>query len=155
MEIITLTKESYFNDIEIDFPIAYEVFQDWIDNYKALINWVDLFGEAKSVSVTGLRMAPKFHEVPFELQRGIMSQFFFEHNLAAFTAPHQTEAYGFEGVVVDFRNQKAVYQTFTDTTYNTVKNYSNERLCAMDTFTYAFDILNRILIELHGTDKKS
>lgn len=50
-----------------------KLFCIWIDFYKSSVDWDDLFGDSwKDVST------PKFHDIPFEMQFGIILAFFAE-----------------------------------------------------------------------------
>lgn len=65
----SLTKENFWNEIQVEYPNAFKVFSDWIDEYKKEINWSGLFrdhlnGDAKFSS-------PKFHDLPHAMQLGI------------------------------------------------------------------------------------
>lgn len=72
-----LTKENFFNEISDKYPLAHAFFLSWIDeqkeklNYKILFNsdsnWQDMYGKNAR--------APKFHDLPFELQFGFIVKF--------------------------------------------------------------------------------
>lgn len=112
-----LNKENFFNAMAEKYPEAMQLFCDWIDAYKASINWVSVFNgtteeemeafskpmifaqgnvldfekasdhgkiiiigndeETKpSISyISGIKQAPKFHDIPFELQFGVLYKF--------------------------------------------------------------------------------
>src|SRR5579871_6191685 len=59
-----LTKDNFWNDLQHDFPEAMEIFSEWIDEYKTEIGWNELF-----------RDNIKFHDLPFDMQSGIISRF--------------------------------------------------------------------------------
>lgn len=59
-----LNKRNYWNDIQLKFPDAMKVFSKWIDEYKAKVGWTDLFPNGV-----------KFHDLPFEMQNGILARF--------------------------------------------------------------------------------
>lgn len=59
-----LTKENFFNDLRKQYPAAVDYFSQWIDKYKQEVNWNELFGEKV-----------KFHDIPFEMQNGILARF--------------------------------------------------------------------------------
>ncbi len=65
-----LTKENFFNDLQVKYPHAMHYFQDWIDQYKKENNWQELFG-----------WDLKFHHLPFDMQRGILTRYAEELNL--------------------------------------------------------------------------
>lgn len=62
-----LTKENFWNDIAVKYPIAFKLFSEWIDNYKIRNNWNHLF-----------KPGIKFHDLPISMQRGIIEQFKYE-----------------------------------------------------------------------------
>lgn len=72
----TMTKEALWNEIKILYPNHFEIFSQWIDKYKTRVNWLELFNEKTIHSpVNGFESvalhAPKFHELPAEMQAGI------------------------------------------------------------------------------------
>lgn len=82
-----LTKENFFDDIEIRYPKAMAQFKTWLDQYKADNHWKELFNEQKIATGSYQSqdghlesdykwlLAPKFHELPAALQLGIFLQF--------------------------------------------------------------------------------
>lgn len=62
-----LGKENFWNEMERLYPKAVDVFKKWIDGYKRRVGWVEQFGPSV-----------KFHDLPYELQMGIMNRFFIE-----------------------------------------------------------------------------
>jgi hypothetical protein len=60
-----LGKENFWNPMHEKYPLAVDKFCKWIDEYKKHVNWKELFGEKV-----------KFHDLPYELQMGIMNRFF-------------------------------------------------------------------------------
>lgn len=76
-----LTKENFFNEMMEQYPNAMKLFCEWIDEYKKTINWNKLFND--SYSRTNVQRAsngeichidfsaPKFHEIPYDMQVGI------------------------------------------------------------------------------------
>lgn len=69
-----LNKYNYWNDIQSRFPDAMKVFSKWIDEYKAKVGWTDLFPNGV-----------KFHDLPFEMQNGILARFDIECSKGVFT----------------------------------------------------------------------
>lgn len=62
-----LNKENFWNAMHDECPEAVEKFCVWIDDYKLLVGWRGLFGDKV-----------KFHDLPYEMQMGIMNRFFIE-----------------------------------------------------------------------------
>jgi len=62
-----LNKESFWDEMDIVYPYAVDEFRKWIDQYKEAINWNKFF-----------KSEIKFHDIPYELQMGIMNRFFIE-----------------------------------------------------------------------------
>jgi len=70
--IQNLNKENFFTEsLKKVCPKRLEHFCQWIDNYKKENDWENLFGG-------GIVKAPKFHELPFELQNGIIARYMLE-----------------------------------------------------------------------------
>lgn len=67
MNPFTLTKESFWDEQTRLHPIAMQDFSKWIDEYKADVNWDDLFVS----TFKPILGAPKFHDLPDAMQIGI------------------------------------------------------------------------------------
>jgi hypothetical protein len=59
-----LTKDNFWNEVRDMYPEAVNHFCKWIDRYKEEVGWRDLFAE-------GI----KFHDIPFDMQNGIIARF--------------------------------------------------------------------------------
>jgi hypothetical protein len=59
-----LTKENFWDECFEKYPDATKEFCEWIDGYKASVNWEELFAP-------GI----KFHDIPGEMQCGIWVEF--------------------------------------------------------------------------------
>ena len=59
--------ENFWNDMSKEYPLAVVRFKTWIDAYKKIVKWEELFGNKI-----------KFHDLPYEMQMGIMNRFFIE-----------------------------------------------------------------------------
>lgn len=69
-----LTKENFWNEMMTTFPKSMKIFCAWIDEYKEAVFWKGLFGqhETKGRGITICSsVAPKFHDIPYEMQQGI------------------------------------------------------------------------------------
>lgn len=66
-----LNKENFWDEMELKFPGAMNVFKQWIDGYKEEVKWDELFGE-------DLLEPVKFHDLPFDMQVGILIRFNYE-----------------------------------------------------------------------------
>lgn len=62
-----LGKENFWNEMREIYPYSVDVFCKWIDGYKEKVGWKMLFGPDV-----------KFHDLPYEMQMGIMNRFFIE-----------------------------------------------------------------------------
>jgi hypothetical protein len=82
---MNLGKDNFWNEMHGKYPAAVELFKEWIDGYKKEVEWRSLF-----------RPEVKFHDIPYEMQMGIMNRFFIE----AFAGP---EEYAQEGRAVQYR----------------------------------------------------
>lgn len=87
--VASLSKENFWNKIEELYPKAFAEFSAYIDEYKKSVNWEKLFnGGIHHSPEQGFHeetRAPKFHELPFEMQTGVVNQFLIgrineEHN---------------------------------------------------------------------------
>lgn len=68
-----LNKENFWNEIEARYPGAFEKFKKWIDFYKWQNNWEKIF---RPIQTSENRVEhAKFHDIPFELQHGILARF--------------------------------------------------------------------------------
>lgn len=73
-----LTKENFWNEMMEKYPEQMKKFCDWIDDYKASVNWESLFGTHKTTDggrIVCSYSAPKFHDLPFAMQLGIWAEY--------------------------------------------------------------------------------
>lgn len=78
-----LTKENFWNDLKERYPQAMDMFSNWIDKYKEEVGWDKLFYNRCSQPILDGDMnlvewkqrAIKFHDLPFEMQNGILARF--------------------------------------------------------------------------------
>lgn len=141
----TLNAENFFDEIKAECPTAYALFSTWIDAYKDHIKWSGLFGEATSVTKGGeLRIAPKFHEVPFDMQRGIIQTFFRTQYLQVMTVPHDKGA-GFAYQVIDME-RGYLFLNFVDDANTAVAFYQFEPVCMVDAMKRSFIELEEKLL---------
>jgi hypothetical protein len=106
--IENLTKENFFNELHDQYPEAVEHFCKWIDEYKREVNWDTLFGG-------DLVRAPKFHEIPFEMQNGIIARF----ELELFNNGHGNGKEHYVGIAKQYKGQ--VRELFKDLQLNIEK----------------------------------
>ena len=66
-----LNKENFWDEMELKFPGAMNVFKQWIDEYKQEVKWDELFGE-------DLLEPVKFPDLPFDMQVGVLIRFNYE-----------------------------------------------------------------------------
>lgn len=74
----TLTKQEFWNPLEEKYPKAMKDFRKWVDHYKDLNDWNELFNEHDD-GVLAMGIAPKYHELPDYMQFGIFCQYLVEH----------------------------------------------------------------------------
>lgn len=86
-----LNKANYFDNMMQKYPKALEIFCQWIDRYKETINWNKLFNsDSEWQSSDGKNApAPKFHDLPYELQYGVLLRFFAEHGRLVLLPPSE------------------------------------------------------------------
>lgn len=82
-----LDKPNFWDVVEKDSPLAMKKFHSYIDDFKSSINWDDLFGRhllysKEDFPYTGTyHEAPKFHHLPYLLQKGIVDGFLWTENI--------------------------------------------------------------------------
>lgn len=69
MEIESLTKENFWNDLMEKYPEEMKLFCAWIDEYKKKVDWNNLFASTVNAKI------PKYHDLPIAMQFGIFLQF--------------------------------------------------------------------------------
>ena len=75
-----LNKTNFFTeDLRARYPVAMKTFAEWIDQYKIAMEWNVIFNDQEDYTGTP-GGAPKFHDLPFEMQVGILVRFIDEHN---------------------------------------------------------------------------
>lgn len=62
--MLNLSREYFWNDTQDAFPTAVQTFYKWVDDYKQEVNWEKMFGDKL-----------KFHDLPLEMQVGILARF--------------------------------------------------------------------------------
>jgi hypothetical protein len=77
-----LSKENFWNDLHAKYPQAVDLFCKWIDKYKVEVGWDELFNQA---GLPDEDKPVKFHDIPFEMQNGILARFDIECNNGVFT----------------------------------------------------------------------
>ena len=77
-----LNKENFFDVAAEKYPKAFDNFSKFIDAYKEKVDWWKLFNDG-AIVCNGVPVrnedythAPKFHDIPFELQVGIIAKWF-------------------------------------------------------------------------------
>ena len=72
-----LTKENFFNLMSDNYPFGMRLFTEWIDEQKKILDWNKIFNsDSEWQDCIGKNApAPKFHDLPFELQFGMLSMF--------------------------------------------------------------------------------
>lgn len=80
-----LTKENFWDELQEKYPIEFQKFNDWIDNYKKDNNWDSLFKKdfkigkieyAANGEMTRMELLrPKYHDLPKAMQIGIFMEF--------------------------------------------------------------------------------
>ena len=76
-----LNKENFFNEMDKKYPMTMARFKVWIDEYKHQVKWDELFnaGALSDYCIEKLDedeiKAPKFHDLPIDMQTGILAAF--------------------------------------------------------------------------------
>lgn len=84
-----LNKENFWNALHDQYPEAVERFCKWIDDYKKEVGWSDLF------------QGQKFHDIPFEMQNGIIARF----ELELFNNGHGNGKDRYKDIATQYRGQ--------------------------------------------------
>jgi hypothetical protein len=71
-----MTKEQFWNPLEVSCPTVMERFKVWIDQYKSAVNW-DLYFFHNDDDGMGESYTYKFHDLPDAMQIGIFMEFMF------------------------------------------------------------------------------
>jgi hypothetical protein len=64
-----ITNAFFWNALKVQYPEAVQLFNKWVDDYKKEIGW-DRY----------IKPGVKFHDLPFELQNGIIARFDIERS---------------------------------------------------------------------------
>lgn len=80
-----LSKDNYFDRLMQKYPKAMELFRMWVDRYKTTVDWKTLFCDDKIIPLS--RENVKFHDLPYELQYGVILRFFAERGRLVFLPP--------------------------------------------------------------------
>lgn len=74
-----LSLDNFFNRLKNIYPLSMEYFCNWIDEYKKSNDWNTLFNEVtleQGIGQNSFKLkAPKFHDLPFAMQYGILVEF--------------------------------------------------------------------------------
>lgn len=86
-----LSKANFWDHIEKTYPDSFKLFSTWVDKYKKEVNWDKLFNsDSNYQNADGKNApAPKFHDLPFEFQNGIIARFDIECNNGLLTGKGQ------------------------------------------------------------------
>ena len=71
-----LTKENFWNQLKEKYPLSVQHFCDWIDQYKKENQWERLFNYGSPHYDKMGWHNPKFHDLPMEMQYGIILYYF-------------------------------------------------------------------------------
>lgn len=116
MIITMLTKEVFWDIIEKECPTSFKKFSQYIDDFKKSCDWGNLFNQGygkfewvddNTVSKGGRTVyakIPKFHDIPFLLQKGVIENFFLLENITYF--PLECEDHTWIFNVVDITTGK-------------------------------------------------
>lgn len=87
-----LNKENFWDKIKEKYPEAFEHFSAWINDYKVEIGWGAIFNGGV-----------KFHDLPFEMQNGILARFDIEkfHGKLGYAKIFANEARRMENLFAD------------------------------------------------------
>lgn len=89
-----LTKENFWNSLRDIYPEAVDHFCKWVDKYKEEVGWGALF-------VPGI----KFHDLPYDMQNGIIARFDLEcfNGKATTVAIQENEPVRIQGLFQDLQ----------------------------------------------------
>lgn len=80
MEVATMTKDKFWNELERTCPVPMKAFCAWIHEYKKRVNWNGLFNADSTWQDSNGKNAPapKYHDLPDAMQVGIFLQYCIE-----------------------------------------------------------------------------
>ena len=96
-QFASFSKVNFFDRIKEKAPKAMEAFSIFIDSYKSIYDWKLLFGG-------DLVTPPKFHDLPYSMQYGIMLEFFALQGKVFLLTRTDTAAF-FEGLFLEIENE--------------------------------------------------
>lgn len=96
-----LNKPNFFQPLAEKYPEAIEKFCQWVDRFKERNNWDILFGG-------GVVTGPKFHDLPYEMQYGILLSFFHAEQKLGFIDVTNTRKF-FEDMFQCLQNGTSYY----------------------------------------------
>lgn len=161
MNYLSLTKENFFDKMfEKEYPNALKIFCEGIDAYKKSVNWDEMFSKSASYDASyradnGLWIeksvkvqAPKFHEIPFSMQTGIIEDFFRGHNIILMIDPAKN---GFSWTIVDLAEGVGI-QPFLNGNNIDLTVYADYNVCKIDCIKACFKHLES---KLNPTEDES
>jgi len=72
-----LSKENTWNDIKQNYRVAFDNFQEWLNNYKEENDWDELF--KNQFFRASKENQVSFYDIPLDMQIGILMRFFNEN----------------------------------------------------------------------------
>ncbi len=73
----SLTRENFWDEVEVKQPKAFNDFADWIDAYKKKVEWDKIFQKTAKPDKSRMETL-KFHDLPIAIQMGIIIEYFLE-----------------------------------------------------------------------------
>lgn len=146
MNIATLTKENFWNEIEKMFPMAFKKFSDYIDDFKASCNWDNLFSIGIIRNEFPGDFDIKFHDIPYAMQKGVIENFFLLENIQYNILRHPFNPANWTFQTIDVTS-KAIWTQFTDTTHRELAQYTTPEQAEVASIQMAFQILNNSYIK--------
>lgn len=144
MMILMLTKEDFYSLVETDYPAAFRKFGGYIDDFKASTNWNQLFHNTDSNGEFDDEVVPKFHDIPFALQKGVVENFFVLENIQYYPTKHPFNPSKWTFHTIDTVSG-AIWTQFTDPTHQVLAEYNTSEDAEIGAIRIAFQVLDQNL----------
>lgn len=137
--IVMLLNKDNWDIIGKESPNSFKKFMDYIDDFKASCSWDELFNSHYSLG-GDLKASPKFHEIPFAMQKGIVENFFLLEDITYYPLKIEgKETWSFH--TVDMTEGRILTKTIDQTNPNAFEYISSEE-AEVAAIGVAFQILN-------------
>jgi hypothetical protein len=150
MKVLMLTKEHFWDKVLDESPIVMNKFLFYIDDFKKAINWDQLFNSGADTGMLKrgengyghkkvLTIAPKFHDLPFCMQKGVIENFLISEKIQFYSAYHPDDESKWMNHIVD-QVHNAIWTSMEGVT---PRMFNTSEDADIDAIRMAFDLLNK------------